>query len=1592
MLMGILALNAGQAHAQSLNLDIERAGHPMTVSTETHGVYLKYGVKATGDTSVFCAKTNNVGDCQGSGLTASDDAHTVVYAVELEWTKPLGAITGLPVRTVGGLNGFNATTRPVTIGATWRWDDRIEGPISATETRPLLATMRLVSVGTEYNVGSNNTLKFAVNPQISIENDEATEGTDTHLIFKVTLLPPALETTTADYGTQGASATGGGVDFTDTNGTLTWTAGQSIKYVRVPIIDDSVSDGGEEMLLQVTNASGVTRFVDSNGNFQAAGLGGIGTINNDEPSDDLVGDLPLVSIEADAESETEGSRASFTLRRTGEATDTLTVSLTVAEDGAMLAGTTPTSASFDAGSATATIEVDTVGDDTDEADSKITVTLATGDGYKLGTNNQSEATTTILDDDAATLPGGTVAVAGTTVWTADMTVTDYGNGSIGAGTAALLANQRGSEGLQARNLYYHTGERKLRMAFTNGVDTTLLTLAAGSVKLKFPESRSGDSSFTWENVTIDWTDEQTFEARLVRGEQEAVDAPDPTLKTLTVSDATLSPAFDGDTVAYTATVAAATERVTLAGTLSDDDASLAYTPSTDADSSTDGHQIDVAVGDTTATVTVTAADGQTTRAYRVVVKRPAAAVVETSTPTVSIAGASGTEGADSSISFTVTLDEAADDAVTVDYATADGTATAGSDYTSTSGTLTFNAGTTSQTISVSIADDETDESDETFTLTLSNASGANLGTSTATGTITNRAVVVETTPALSIADGSGKEGDDSSITFTVTLDEAASGSVTVDYATSDATADAGDDYTTTSGTLTFNAGTTSKTISVSIDDDVENESDETFTVTLSNASGADLGTSTATGTIQNRRVEPLTTSFSGMPTEHDGSSFTFELHFSENPEMSFRTLRDHAFTVDEGDVTRAQRKNPQTTDKNKTWTITVEPDGNDTISITLPATTSCSSNRGICTGDERKLSHSTSATVEGPVGISVDDVEVEEGAGVVLAFQVALTRAASSALTVDYATSDGTATAGADYTSTSGTLTIGAGSSSGTIEVPIIDDEHNEGSETFTLTLSNASSGTLTDATATGTITNHDALPAALVARFGRTAAVHVVDQVEERVNAPRAPGFDGRVAGRQVNRDMGQDFALDFLQQLGSGYGAGPAGVASPGGMRSSLGPQGAVTSPGPMAQSGGLQRPMPMGGGLQHDAGFGLSMGGRDQVLQGSGFALNRATSSGGVLSFWSRSAQSSFYGQDGALALNGDVRSTMFGADYSKGRMITGVSLSHSRGLGSYAGVDTGRMTSAVTGLYPWVGFRASERVTVWTVAGYGAGGLLLSPGAGAPVQTGLSMALAAGGGRGELLAGDNGFELAFKADALWVGTRTDAASGPSGNLEATRAGITRLRTALEGSQSMTVGGRMAFTPSVEVGIRQDGGDAEVGRGLDVGLGLVVADGVTGLAVDVRIRRLLVHQAADFSESGMAVSVSYDPSPKTPLGFTARVAPAWGGDAMSGPEELWGRETMSGMGQYGMPIGGSRLDTEVGYGLPLGARFVGTPRVGMRRSEYGRDYRVGYGVQVLEQGRLNLELGIDAERRESPVFHLQEGSAGTDQRVLGRATVQW
>ena len=122
----------------------------------------------------------------------------------------------------------------------------------------------------------------------------------------------------------------------------------------------------------------------------------------------------------------------------------------------------------------------------------------------------------------------------------------------------------------------------------------------------------------------------------------------------------------------------------------------------------------------------------------------------------------------------------------------------------------------------------------------------------------------------------------------------------------------------------------------------------------------------------------------------------------------------------------------------------------------------------------------------------------------------------------------------------------------------------------------------MTDGEATGTIKNSDPLPRALLARFGRTAAVHVVEHVEERLAAPREPGFRGRFAGRELRRGMEREMALSFLSQLGASAGAHPLGGSAAGGM-GSLGTPGRAAGT-PMAAAGG---PMGAVSGLGATAG---------------------------------------------------------------------------------------------------------------------------------------------------------------------------------------------------------------------------------------------------------------------------------------------------------------------------------------------------------------------------------------------------------------------
>ena len=227
-----------------------------------------------------------------------------------------------------------------------------------------------------------------------------------------------------------------------------------------------------------------------------------------------------------------------------------------------------------------------------------------------------------------------------------------------------------------------------------------------------------------------------------------------------------------------------------------------------------------------------------------------------------------------------------------------------------------------------------------------------------------------------------------------------------------------------------------------------------------------------------------------------------------------------------------------------------------------------------------------------------------------------------------------------------------------------------------------------------------------------------------------------------------------------------------------------------------------------------------------------------------------------------------------------------------------------------------------MSVWGVTGYGTGALSLTPGSAMALETDMSMAMTAVGTRGDLVGSrrTGGFALAFMADALWVGASTDQVEGAAGRLNASEAGVTRLRTPLEGSRGFTVGGRLSLTPSLEVGLRQDGGNAETGTGLNIGGGLVFSDTVTGLSLDVQVRTLMVHQAEKFRERGMSLSFGWNPTPSSPLGLTARIAPSWGGQATGGAEALWNSQmTYGSMGSHQMYGAGGQVNAEVGYGLP-------------------------------------------------------------------------
>jgi hypothetical protein len=231
-----------------------------------------------------------------------------------------------------------------------------------------------------------------------------------------------------------------------------------------------------------------------------------------------------------------------------------------------------------------------------------------------------------------------------------------------------------------------------------------------------------------------------------------------------------------------------------------------------------------------------------------------------------VSAAEGTGGT-TTLGFTVTLTPVSGRTVTVQYATGGGSATAGTDYTTASGTLTFPAGVTTQPVNVTVQSDALDEADtETFNVTLSSPSNATISDNTGVGTIDDD----DPLPTLTINSVGVTEGNSGTVNanFTVTLTPASGRTVGVDWATSNVTATAGSDYTANSGTLTFTPGVTTQPITVVVSGDFLAEDTETFNVTLSGQSSATVGGGgIGVGTITNDDIPGFTIVQTGGNTE-----------------------------------------------------------------------------------------------------------------------------------------------------------------------------------------------------------------------------------------------------------------------------------------------------------------------------------------------------------------------------------------------------------------------------------------------------------------------------------------------------------------------------------------------------------------------------------------------------------------------------------------------------------------------------------------------------------------------------------------------------
>ena len=459
-----------------------------------------------------------------------------------------------------------------------------------------------------------------------------------------------------------------------------------------------------------------------------------------------------------------------------------------------------------------------------------------------------------------------------------------------------------------------------------------------------------------------------------------------------------------------------------------------------------------------------------------------------------------------------------------------------------------------------------------------------------------------------------------------------------------------------------------------------------------------------------------------------------------------------------------------------------------------------------------------------------------------------------------------------------------------------------------------------------------DTISRAWLARFGRTVADQVLEAVEGRMGAVRVAGTELSLAGQRI----GNSATPERTEESEAAVRLETLGRWLRGEQEDGDGPLG--------------WRPVT----------------GRE-VLRGSSFMVTGGSAEGGFGGVWGRGAFSSLDGREGDLRLDGEVTSALLGVDWSRGRGTAGVAVGHSRGEGGYQGPrGDGEVESVLTGVYPYGRYELSEGLSLWGVAGYGAGTFKLRSDGVPADETDTALAMVAVGGRGVVVkpSGGGGLELAMKPDVLVVRTTSEAGGG----LVASEAEVTRLRVGLEGTwRGIRIGGG-SLVPGFEIGVRHDGGDAESGFGADVGAGFAWRDPVRGIEAELRARGLLTHEDGGFRERGFSGSLAWDPDPDSERGPSLTLIQTVGTFATGGMDALLRPETVVAFGagnEDGDDLG-RRLEARFGYGFAVfGGRYTGTPELGIGLSERGRETSLGWRLAGARREALDFDIRIEASR---------------------------